>query len=100
MPLQPNRETLITCAVTGAGDTASRSDKVPVTPRQIADACLEAAAEGAAVVHIHVRDPLTGKAARHPDLYAEVVQHIRESGQAMVLNLPARMGADLTLGGP
>ena len=100
MPLQPNRETFITCAVTGAGDTASRSDKVPVTPRQIADACLEAASEGAAVVHIHVRDPATGKAARHPDLYAEVVQHIRESGQDMVLNLTAGMGGDLTLGDP
>ena len=100
MPLQPNRETFITCAVTGAGDTASRSDKVPVTPRQIADACLEAASEGAAVVHIHVRDPATGKAARHPDLYAEVVQHIRASGQDMVLNLTAGMGGDLTLGGP
>ena len=100
MPLQPNRETFITCAVTGAGDTASRSDKVPVTPREIADACLEAASGGAAVVHIHVRYPATGKAARRPDLYAEVVQHIRASGQDMVLNLTAGMGGDLTLGGP
>ncbi|WP_210530138.1 3-keto-5-aminohexanoate cleavage protein [Rubellimicrobium arenae] len=100
MALTPSRDVFITCAVTGAGDTTGRSDKVPVTPRQIADACLEANAEGAAIVHIHVRDPQTGKAARHPDLYAEVVQHIRESGQDMVLNLTAGMGGDLTLGSP
>ena len=100
MPLQPSRESFITCAVTGAGDTAGRSDKVPVTPRQIADACLEAATEGAAVVHIHVRDPATGKAARAVDLYEEVVGHIRASGQDMVLNLTAGMGGDLTLGDP
>lgn len=100
MPLQPSRETFITCAVTGAGDTTGRSDRVPVTPRQIADACLEANAEGAAVVHIHVRDPATGKPARDPDLYAEVVEHIRASGQDMVLNLTAGMGGDLTLGDP
>jgi uncharacterized protein (DUF849 family) len=99
MPLTPARDVFITCAVTGAGDTTGRSDKVPVTPRQIADACLEANAEGAAIVHIHVRDPQTGKAARHPDLYAEVVEHIRESGQDMVLNLTAGMGGDLVLGG-
>ncbi|HVG48024.1 MAG TPA: 3-keto-5-aminohexanoate cleavage protein [Rubellimicrobium sp.] len=100
MPLTPSRDVFITCAVTGAGDTTGRSPKVPVTPRQIADACLEANQEGAAVVHIHVRDPQPGKAARHPDLYAEVVQHIRESGQDMVLNLTAGMGGDLTLGSP
>src|SRR4028119_189758 len=90
MTLRPSRDTFITCAVTGAGDTTGRSDKVPVSPRQIADACLEANAEGAAVVHIHVRDPRTGKAARHPALYAEVVQYLRESRQHRVLKLPAR----------
>ena len=100
MPLMPSRDVFITCAVTGAGDTTGRSDKVPVTPRQIADACLEANAEGAAIVHIHVRDPQTGKAARHPDLYAEVVEHIRGSGQDMVLNITAGMGGDLMLDNP
>lgn len=100
MPLTPSREVFITCAVTGAGDTTGRSDKVPVTPRQIAEACLEAAEAGAAIVHIHVRDPDTGKAARRVDLYEEVVRHIRESGRDMVLNLTAGMGGDLTLGDP
>ncbi|TXH67127.1 MAG: 3-keto-5-aminohexanoate cleavage protein [Thiothrix sp.] len=96
--LNPNRHVFITCAVTGAGDTTSRSNKVPVTPRQIADSCIEAAQAGAAVVHIHVRNPQTGGPARDPALYREVVQYIRESGVDMVLNLTAGMGGDLTLG--
>lgn len=98
MALQPSRDVFITCAVTGAGDTTGRSDKVPVTPRQIAEACIEAAEAGAAIVHIHVRDPETGKGARDPALYAEAVDHIKASGVDMVLNLTAGMGGDLTLG--
>ena len=98
MGLQPNRDVFITCAVTGAGDTTGRSDKVPVTPRQIADACIDAAQAGAAVVHIHVRDPETGGPARDPALYAEAVGYIKESGVDMVVNLTAGMGGDLTLG--
>ncbi|WP_298607416.1 3-keto-5-aminohexanoate cleavage protein [uncultured Thiothrix sp.] len=96
--LKPNRNVFITCAVTGAGDTTGRSNKVPVTPRQIADSCIEAAQAGAAVVHIHVRNPQTGGPARDPALYREVVNYIRESGVDMVLNLTAGMGGDLTLG--
>ena len=98
MGLQPSREVFITCAVTGAGDTTGRSNKVPVTPRQIADACIEAAAAGAAVVHIHVRNPETGGPTRDPALYAEAVGHIKESGTDVVINLTAGMGGDLTLG--
>ena len=98
MSLTPNRNVFITCAVTGAGDTTGRSDKVPVTPRQIADSCIEAANAGAAIVHIHVRDPETGKPARDPALYEEVVGHIAASGADMVVNLTAGMGGDLTLG--
>jgi len=98
MGLSPNREVFITCAVTGAGDTTGRSDKVPVTPRQIADECIAAANAGAAIAHIHVRDPKTGKAARDVALYAEVVEHIKVSGVDMILNLTAGMGGDLTLG--
>lgn len=96
--LSPSRNVFITCAVTGAGDTTGRSNKVPVTPRKIADSCIEAAQAGAAVVHIHVRNPQTGGPARDPALYREVVQYIRESGVDMVLNLTAGMGGDLTLG--
>ncbi len=88
----------ITCAVTGSGDTVGKSDKVPVTPDQIAAECIAAARAGAAVVHIHVRDPLTGKGAREPDLYAEVVEQVRNSDVDVVLNLTAGMGGDLTFG--
>ncbi|MFZ1343920.1 3-keto-5-aminohexanoate cleavage protein [Thiothrix eikelboomii] len=96
--LSPSRDVFITCAVTGAGATTERSHKVPVTPRQIAESCIEAAQAGAAVVHIHVRQPQTGAPARDPALYREVVNYIRESGVDMVLNLTAGMGGDLTLG--
>ena len=98
MPLTMNREVFITCAVTGAGDTVGRSDKVPVTPQQIADAAIEAAKAGAAIAHIHVRDPATGKGARDPKLYREVVERIRSSGTDVVINLTAGMGGDLMLG--
>jgi uncharacterized protein (DUF849 family) len=94
-----NWETFITCAITGAGDTAGRSDKVPVTPEQVAASALEAAAAGAAVVHIHVRDPQTGKGARDPKLFREVVERIRSSGVNVIINLTAGMGGDLVLGG-
>ena len=92
-------EVFVTCAVTGAGDTTGRSDLVPVTPSQIADSALEAAGAGAAVVHIHVREPQTGRGARRPDLYREVVERIRATGVDVVLNLTAGMGGDLVLGG-
>jgi uncharacterized protein (DUF849 family) len=94
-----NFEVFVTCAVTGAGDTTGRSDKVPVTPAQIADAAIEAANAGAAIAHIHVRDPQTGKGARDVALYREVVERVRASGVDVVLNLTAGMGGDLVLGG-
>jgi len=94
-----NWEVFITCAVTGVGDTAARSDRVPVTPAQIADSALEAARAGAAIVHIHVRDPATSRGARDPDLYREVVERIRAAPVDVVINLTAGMGGDLVLGG-
>ena len=69
MPLAMNRDVFITCAVTGSGDTTSKSDKVPVTPAEIADSAIEAARAGAAVVHCHVRDPETGKPSRDTALF-------------------------------
>jgi uncharacterized protein (DUF849 family) len=94
-----NWEVFVTCAVTGVGDTAVRSDRVPVTPDQIAAAAIEAAQAGAAVAHIHVRDPETGKGSRDPRLYREVVERIRASDTNVVINLTAGMGGDLVLGG-
>jgi uncharacterized protein (DUF849 family) len=94
-----NWEVFVTCAVTGAGDTTSKSAKVPVTPKQIAEAAIEAAKAGAAIAHIHVRDPETGKGARDPKLYAEVVDRVRSSSVDVILNLTAGMGGDLVFGG-
>ena len=90
--------TFITCAVTGSGDSTGVSDKVPVTPEQIAASAIEAAQAGAAIVHIHVRDPETGKGARAPHLYREVVERIRVSSVDVILNLTTGMGGDLVLG--
>ncbi len=95
-----NTEAFITCAVTGAGDTTARSTHVPVTPDQIAASALEAARAGAAVVHIHVRDPATGQGSRDVELYRQVVDIIRAADVDAVINLTAGMGGDLVLGGP
>ena len=100
MPLNPNREVFITAAITGAGDTTGRSDKVPVTPAQIADAAIEAAEAGAAIAHLHVRDPATGAPARDVALYRETVERIAASGVDVILNLTAGAGGDLVLGPP
>ena len=94
-----NWEVFITCAVTGAGDTVGRSELVPVTPEQIAHSAIEAATAGAAIVHLHVRDPETGKGSRDPALYAEVVERVRDADVDVVVNLSAGMGGDLVLGG-
>src|SRR5579872_4577968 len=89
---QMNYDVFITCAVTGAGDTVGRHPGVPVTPKQIAEACLEAASAGAAMVHIHVRDPKTGKGSRDPRLFREVVEQIRGRIGDTIINLTAGMG--------
>ena len=92
------KDVFITCAVTGSGDTVNKSDRVPFTPEAIANDCIAAAKAGAAAVHIHVRDPLTGAPAREPALYREVVERIRDSKTDVVINLTAGMGGDLTFG--
>lgn len=92
-----NDEVIITCALTGAGDTVGKSEHVPVTPEQIAASAVEAAGAGAAVVHIHVRDIETGQGSRDVALYREVVRRVRSSGVDVVINLTAGMGGDLVL---
>lgn len=92
-----NDSVIITCALTGAGDTVGRSPHVPVTPEQIARSAVEAAEAGATVVHVHVRDPETGAPARDPRLYREVVERVKESGTDVVVNLTAGMGGDLVV---
>ncbi|MFF0739930.1 3-keto-5-aminohexanoate cleavage protein [Streptomyces sp. NPDC004111] len=92
-----NQDVIITCALTGAGDTVRKSPHVPVTPEQIARSAVEAAEAGAAVVHIHVRDPETGDPSRDTRLYREVVERIKETGTDVVINLTAGMGGDLVV---
>ncbi|MGI9408054.1 MAG: 3-keto-5-aminohexanoate cleavage protein [Hyphomicrobiaceae bacterium] len=89
-----NYEVVVTCAVTGAGDTTGKHPGVPVTPEQVAEAAIEAAREGAAVAHIHVRDPETGKGSRDPELFRKTVDLVRSNGTDVIINLTAGMGGD------
>ena len=93
-----NHNPIITCAVTGSGDTAGKHPDLPKSPAEIATAAIEAAGAGAAIAHIHVREPGTGKPARDVDLYREVVDRIRDSDTDVVINLTTGMGGDLFLG--
>ncbi|TWI31448.1 3-keto-5-aminohexanoate cleavage protein [Paracoccus sulfuroxidans] len=93
-----NPDVFITCAVTGSGQSHKKSNLVPITPKQIADACIEAAKAGAAIAHVHVRDPETGAPSRDPALYREVVERVRSSDTDVILNLTAGMGGDIVLG--
>ena len=63
-----NKNVIISCAVTGSGDSVGKHPNIPVSPQQIADASIEAANAGAAIAHIHVRNPETGKGSRDKEL--------------------------------
>lgn len=84
--------TMITCAVTGNITTRDHHPELPVTPQEIAKASLDAAAEGASIVHIHVRDPETGHPSMEVGLYREVVERIREKNGELVINLTTGPG--------
>lgn len=92
-----NRDVMITCALTGSGDTPGRSEHVPVTPEEIAESGIAAARAGAAIVHVHVRDPETGKGSREVSYYREVVERIRASDVDVIINTTGGMGGDLVL---
>ena len=95
--MQMNTEVVVTCAVTGAGDTVGKHPDVPVTPEQIANAAIEAADAGAAIVHIHVRDLETGAGSRDVELFKDTVERVRNSGRDVLINLTAGMGGDLVV---
>ena len=95
--MEMNTEVVVTCAVTGAGDTVGKHPNVPVTPEQVANAAIEAADAGAAIVHIHARDPETGIGSRDVDLFKDTVERIRNSGRDVLINLTAGMGGDLVV---
>jgi uncharacterized protein (DUF849 family) len=87
------RKVIISCAVTGSADSPGKNPAVPVTPEQIARSSIEAAKAGAAIVHIHVRDPKTTKPSMDGALYREVVERIRASGTDVLINLTTGPGA-------
>jgi uncharacterized protein (DUF849 family) len=93
-----NWEPFLTCAVTGAGDTFGKHPDLPVTPVQIAEAAMDAATAGAAIVHIHVREPETGKGSRRLEYFREVVERIRDANTDVLINLTTGMGGDLVIG--
>jgi len=93
--MQRKSKVILSCAVTGNAPFNRRHPGFPVTPAQIAAAALEAADAGAAVAHIHVRDPVTGAGSRDPNLFREVVDRIRQSGNPILINLTGGLGAFL-----
>ena len=92
------RKVMISCAVTGSADTPGRNPAVPVTPQQIAQSAVDAGKAGAAIVHIHVRDPVTTRPSMEAALYREVVERIRATGSDVLINLTTGPGARFTPG--
>jgi uncharacterized protein (DUF849 family) len=88
-----SRPVIITCALTGAAPLSDKNPSVPITPEQIANSAIDAAKAGAAIVHIHVRDPQTGAPSMRFELYEEAVERIRASGTDVILNLTTGAGA-------
>ena len=95
--MAPKRKVIITCAITGSAHTPTMSAHLPITPEQIAQEAIAAAKAGAAIVHLHARDPETGRPTCDPDVYGMFVDKIRQATD-VVLNIttggPASMKAD------
>ena len=87
-----SNEVIITCAVTGSHQNFHKHPDYPITPKQIAQSCLEARQAGAAIVHVHVREPETGAAAGETALYREVVERVRDAGSDVLINLTTGYG--------
>jgi len=92
-----NNKVIVSCAVTGSGDTASKHPNLPISPKQIAEAAIESAKAGAAIVHMHVREP-SGKPSRKIELYREVADRIRSSDTDIIINFTTGMGGDFEVG--
>jgi uncharacterized protein (DUF849 family) len=86
------RKVILTCAVTGNITRPDQTPHLPITPQQVADACLDAAAHGAAIVHVHVRHPEDGRPSMELAHYAEVVERVRARNERLVLNLTTGPG--------
>ena len=85
-------KTFITCAITGNITRPDQTPHLPITPEHIANECLAAAGEGAAAVHIHVRDPATGKPSNDVSHYREVMERIRKRDTSLIINLTTGPG--------
>ncbi|NCF35832.1 MAG: 3-keto-5-aminohexanoate cleavage protein [Gammaproteobacteria bacterium] len=102
-----SNEVILTCAVSGGHNNQAKHPNYPITPEHIANDCIDVARAGAAIVHIHVRDPQTGMRSGDPALFREVVERIRDSGCDVLINLTTSEGArfapgeeDAAVGGP
>lgn len=93
-----NSDVIITCAITGDDTKVTKSPHCPITPEQIAASAVEAARAGAAIVHIHVRDPESGAFSMATRHYREVVKRIRESKVDVIVNLTCGMGGYICVG--
>ena len=87
---------IISCAITGAIHTPSMSDALPITPEQIAQSSIEAAEAGAAIIHLHARDPETGEPTPDPAVFMRFLPTIKQSTDA-VLNITTGGGLKMTL---
>jgi uncharacterized protein (DUF849 family) len=93
-----NYDVIISCAVTGDDTKVTKSPHCAVTPEQIAATAIDAAKAGAAIVHIHVREPETGGFSMETKYYREVVKRIRESKVDVIINLTCGMGGYIVVG--
>jgi len=86
-------KTVITCALTGGMENAHMNPAIPVTPAQIVQSALEAERAGAAIAHIHVRDPETAKPSMELSLYRDVMEGLKQANSKLVINLTTGAGA-------
>ena len=91
------RKVIITCAVTGSVHTPTMSPYLPITPNEVADAAVGAAEEGAAIIHLHARDPNDGRPTPDPRVFMEFLPRIKQRTDA-VLNITTGGGLGMTLG--
>jgi uncharacterized protein (DUF849 family) len=82
--MHPDDKVIITCAVTGAIHTPSMSPYLPVTPEEIAEAAVGAARAGASIIHLHARDPETGKPDQTPEAFGRFLPRIKQATDAVV----------------
>src|SRR6202047_4103936 len=97
MKARTNNKVIISCAITGSIHTPTMSDALPITPAQISDQALAAAKAGAAIVHLHARDPKDGRPTRDPDVYLQFLNCIKQQCDA-VLHITTGGGLTMTIG--